>query len=80
MAGFHTLPVRIISEDRTRVVRMKPEDITRVKVLLRFYQRTGDWLDEINDIINRSEEVTCVGTINTIGDGGGWYEVTDEDE
>ncbi len=73
LAGYHTRNVTILSEDRTYVVSMKSEDIPRVKKLLKEYQRTGEWADEINDIIHRSKEVTTVGTINTMGDGGGWY-------
>jgi hypothetical protein len=63
--------IEVQSENGTYVVKMTTAD---AKVLSEAYMRTGDWDDEINDIINRSEQIDCVGTINTMGDGGGWYE------
>ena len=65
--------IRIDSEDNVQIVKMTRDDVVRVKVLLKSYMKTGNWSDDINTIIDRSEVVTCVGVINTTGDGGGWY-------
>ena len=65
--------VMIEGENGSQMVDMSDSDLKRAKVLLRKYQNTGDWADELNDIIQRSRAIACVGTIITSGDGGGWY-------
>lgn len=73
--------IMIAGEDGPdRMVKMSARDLKRVKTLLAEYQDTGDWADEINEIIARSTPVDHVGTIDTSGDGGGYYPFGDEDD
>lgn len=78
LAGYTHVNIRVASEEREYLVKMTPNDVKRIKPLLKRYQRTGEWADEINTILDRSEEITFIATINTMGDGGGWYEGDDE--
>jgi hypothetical protein len=72
--------VMIAGEDGPdRMVKMPAKDLKRARVLLIEYQDTGDWAQELNDIIDRSTPVDHVGTISTSGDGGGYYPFGDDE-
>ncbi len=70
---METKAVMVEGEGGSEMRLMTPADIKRVKVLLKQYELTGDWANEINKIIRRSKVVKIAGTIATYGDGGGWY-------
>lgn len=64
------------SEEGTQTVRMTIADAKLAKKLLNAQSRKndgGEWPDEVNAIIDRSEIVPIYGTINSMGDGWGWY-------
>lgn len=65
--------VQVASEDETYVVVMSKEDAERAKQLLQKSMRNGEWNDEVNTILDRSKRLSTIGTINTMGDGFGWY-------
>lgn len=65
--------VTIASEDGDYIVEMTEADMIEAKALLRKAQRKGEWPDAVNDIIDRSRKLKTVGSINTMGDGWGWY-------
>jgi len=65
--------VMIDTEDGQFVVQMSRVDIIKTKTLLKAGDAEGEWPDEVNKIINRSKKIKVVGTINTSGDGWGWY-------
>ena len=67
--------VQITSEGGDSVVSMMPGDAAKVRALLK---EADEWPDEVNDILNRARPLNVVGTVNTMGDGWGWYENGEE--
>lgn len=66
--------VALTGEGGDSVIKVTPKNLKQLKVLLKEYADTGEWADEINDILYKCKTVRTVGTINTMGDGGGWYD------
>lgn len=68
--------VRIYSEEETYVVEMTKLQADICKKLLTNAVKTGDdWPDKVGDILDKCKrrDVKVVGSINTMGDGWGWY-------
>lgn len=66
--------VSVTGEGGDYMIQVTPAQVKQLKKLLKRYTVNGVWLDEINDIIDGATKVSTVGTINTSGDGGGWYD------
>ncbi len=66
--------VRVSGEGGEEVIMLNKPDMQLIQRLLREYVETGDWDDMINELIDNAPKIECVGTINTCGDGGGWYD------
>lgn len=72
-SGSDKVFVQIESEEGSYVVEMSKEDAATAKKLLTKAMRSDEWPDEVNTIIDRSKKLRLAGTINTMGDGWGWY-------
>ncbi|SRR6266404_1248308 len=66
--------VAVTGEGGDFMIRVTLDQLSRLKALLAEYSSSGEWHDEINAIIDNAPRITAVGTINTSGDGGGWYD------
>jgi hypothetical protein len=68
--------VAVDTEGGEFIIQVTRAQADRLHTLLEDYQGTGDWPDEVNDIINGAPriKIETVGTISTYGDGGGWYD------
>lgn len=61
------------SDSGYELYNMDHDDALECKRLFKKSQKVGEWPDEVNEILDRSERVRPFGIINTCGDGWGWY-------
>ncbi len=83
------LLISVINDDGiTNLHLMTKEQHAHCKKVLTKYRKGHiDWPDDVNEVLS-STEITpgaaipacklSTGTINTAGDGGGWYEVNED--
>jgi len=70
--------VRIESEEDTRIVIMSRIDAEELKKIMLKAQKTNEYPEQVNAIIDRGREIDLFGSVNTMGDGWGWYDSTNE--
>ena len=61
------------SEQGYELYEMDHDDALECKRLLKKAAKTGEWPDEVTEILDRSTRIKPFGVINTMGDGWGWY-------
>jgi len=66
--------VLVTGEGGDFMIQVTPGQVSHLKTLLAEYADSGDWHDDINTIIDNAPRIKTVGSINTSGDGGGWYD------
>lgn len=69
----NTQLVQIDSEGGVYTVELARDDVKKARQLLNKAQKSGEWPDEVNDILDRAKKVKLAGIISTHGDGWGWY-------
>lgn len=65
--------ILVESEGGTEIVKLTAANLKKIKRLMEVAQEEGEWPDEVNDILDEGEIVQVAGTLNTMGDGWGWY-------
>lgn len=69
--------VLLDSEGGQQLVKMTKAQANKIKKLIEAAQDedtgSGEWPDEVNDILDECEFIS-VATLNTMGDGWGWYD------
>lgn len=72
-----TTPVSVLvvvqGEGGTELYDMSYLDAVRCRKLLGEAVKHGEYPEEVNTIIKRAKRVKAFGTIDTSGDGWGWY-------
>lgn len=58
------------SEEGTQVLSFDRKTVERIKQLL---LSSEEWPDEVNQLLDQGTPADITGTVNTMGDGWGWY-------
>jgi len=69
-----TVLVRVESEAGTEVLEFLRGDAEQIKSLMLAAENTSEYPFEVNDIIDRGKPIPLFGSVNTMGDGWGWYD------
>lgn len=66
--------ITIDSECDTYTIEVSAADLKKIKKLMAKATDEGEWPDAVNDILDKYEPIETAGTLNTMGDGWGWYD------
>lgn len=67
--------IQVESEDGSEIISIKEADAVRIRQLLKEAEdNTGEWPEEVNDLLGKGRTLSMYGVVSTMGDGWGWYD------